>query len=216
MLLLITIIPSLLILYYFVSSDRFREPTSSIMKVFFLGIGICLPAYILNSLLISFFYGSTLIPTELIGSFLSAAIVEEGLKFLVLFYFVLKMKEFDEPMDGIVYGVTVSLGFATLENFYYVFVRDFSDPYSIAILRAFSAVPAHALFGVFMGYFFMKYVFFKKENNLMLSVLVPYTLHGFYNYFAAMNYLAMFILLIIGWYFALKIFFDLKKKQKKR
>ena len=31
------------------------------------------------------------------------------------------MKDFNEPVDGIVYGVSVSLGFATLENIYYVY-----------------------------------------------------------------------------------------------
>ena len=62
-------------------------------------------------------------------------------------------------MDGIVYGVTVSLGFATLENFYYVYLlADYFETtsMSLAILRSFSAVPAHAVFGVFMGYFFNK------------------------------------------------------------
>ena len=34
---------------------------------------------------------------------------------------VYKMKDFNEPTDGIVYGVCASLGFATLENFYYVY-----------------------------------------------------------------------------------------------
>ena len=54
--------------------------------------------------------------------FLSAAPVEEVLKFTVLYSLVYKMKDFNEPIDGIVYGVTVSLGFATLENIYYVYV----------------------------------------------------------------------------------------------
>ena len=214
MLLAITIVPSLAILYYFVHSDKFREPNKSIYKVFGLGILICFPAYFANTLLISFFYKNTLVPTELLGSFLSAAIVEEGLKFLVLYYFVLKMKEFNEPMDGIVYGVTVSLGFATLENIFYVYGQGFNDPYSIAILRSISAIPAHALFGVFMGYFFMRYVFIKKKNNLLLSVLVPYFLHGYYNYFATLSYLGMFTLLIVGWFIAIRIFSKLKVKQK--
>ena len=81
--------------------------------------------------------------------FLTAAPVEEGLKLSVLYYFVYKMKDFNEPMDGIVYGVTVSLGFATLENFYYVYLlADYfkTTSMSLAILRSFSAVPAHAVF----------------------------------------------------------------------
>ena len=76
-------------------------------------------------------------------------------------------------MDGIVYGVTVSLGFATLENIYYVFAG-FDDPLGVAYLRAFSAVPAHALFGVFMGYYFMKYSFIKRKNSLFFAYLISY------------------------------------------
>ena len=78
------------------------------------------------------------------------------------------MRDFNEPMDGIVYGVVVSLGFATLENFYYVYLlADYFETTSLALAvsRAFSAVPAHAVFGVFMGYFFMRYSFIKKRDN---------------------------------------------------
>ena len=67
------------------------------------------------------------------------------------------MKDFNEPIDGIVYGVCVSLGFATLENIYYVYVLpDYFETtsLSLAILRAFSAVPAHATVWCYNGLFF--------------------------------------------------------------
>ena len=66
-----------------------------------------------------------------------------------------------------VYGVTVSLGFATLENFYYVYaLADHFETKSIylAILRSFSAIPAHGLFGAFMGYYFMKHSYITKKK----------------------------------------------------
>ena len=49
--LLITIIPSLFIVSFFVISDRFPEPTKEIIKIFFYGILICFPAFYLNSAL---------------------------------------------------------------------------------------------------------------------------------------------------------------------
>ena len=119
-LLLITVLPSILIVLYFVKSDKFKEPKNEILKVFFLGVIIAIPAYILNTYLGEFFYNNTKVSESIISSFLTAAPVEEGLKLSVLYYFVYKMKDFNEPMDGIVYGICVSLGFATLENFYYV------------------------------------------------------------------------------------------------
>ena len=216
-LLLVTVLPSLLILAFFVFSDKFKEPKQSIIKVFIYGILITIPAYFLNTAFGDYFYYRTQVSEHLIGSFLTAAPLEEGLKFLVLYFLVYKMKDFNEPIDGIVYGVCVSLGFATLENFYYVYAIDwgsYSTPMSIAYLRAFSAVPMHALAGCIMGYFFMKYSFVSRKDNLFFCFFVPFLLHGFYNLFAGINSFALYGLLIIGWIIALKLFSNLIKIQK--
>ena len=181
----ITIVPSLIILLYFFISDKFKEPKSTIAIVFALGILICLPAGILNNFM-SDNFGNPKNPNDLTYSFLGPAWTEEILKFLILYTIVLKRSEFNEPMDGIVYGVTVSLGFATLENIYYVYLlADYFETTSMAMAigRSFSAVPAHAVFGVFMGYFFMKYSFIKKKDNLLFAFVVPFVLHGCYNLF---------------------------------
>ena len=154
---------------------------------------------------------------EIISSFLTAAPVEEGLKLSILYFYVYKMKDFNEPIDGIVYGVTVSLGFATLENIYYVYLlADYFDTSSmaLAIARSFSAVPAHAVFGVFMGYFFMKYSFIKKGDNLIFAFLIPFVLHGCYNLFIASNFFISLLLILISWIVALKLFSRLKNTQK--
>jgi RsiW-degrading membrane proteinase PrsW (M82 family) len=129
------------------------------------------------------------------------------------------MKDFNEPIDGIVYGVTVSLGFATLENIYYVyFLSDYFDTtsQSLAVLRSFSAIPAHGIFGATMGYFFMKYTFIKKQNNLALCMIVPILLHGAYNYFAGSFFIISLLIVIISWIVLLKNFSRLKKSQKKK
>jgi len=119
--LLITIVPSILILLYFFLSDRFKEPKGSIALVFFLGILICLPAGIINSFMHDNFNDGSYLSEALYSSFLGPAWAEELLKFIILYFVVLRRNEFNEPMDGIVYGVTVSLGFATYENYDYVF-----------------------------------------------------------------------------------------------
>ena len=216
--LLITILPSLLIVAFFVKSDRFPEPTSQIIKIFMFGIFLCIPAFYINTALDEI-YSNTNISEALIRSFLSAAPVEEVLKFTVLYSLVYKMKDFNEPIDGIVYGVSVSLGFATLENIYYVYVlSDYFDTTSqgLAILRSFSAIPAHGIFGATMGYFFMKYTFIKKENNLALCMIVPILLHGAYNYFASSFFIISLLIVIISWIVLLKNFSRLKKSQKKK
>ena len=218
-LILATILPSILIILFFVYSDKFKEPRGEIIKVFIYGIIITIPAYFLNTYISDFFYVNTRVSENLISSFLTAAPVEEGLKLSVLYYLVYKMKDFNEPMDGIVYGVTVSLGFATLENFYYVYLlADYFETtsMSLAVLRSFSAVPAHAVFGIFMGYFFMKYAFIKKGDNLFFAFVIPFVLHGCYNLFVSSNFYAAMLLIIISWIVALRMFSRLKKTQKKK
>ena len=216
--LLITILPSLLIITFFVMSDRFPEPTNQIIKIFFYGILLCFPAFYLNSALMGV-YANTGIGDDLISSFLTAAPVEEVLKFTVLYSLVYKMKDFNEPIDGIVYGVSVSLGFATLENIYYVYaLSDYfnTTSQSLAILRSFSAIPAHGVFGATMGYFFMKYSFISKQNNLALCMIVPILLHGSYNFFAHTYFIVSLLIVIISWVVVLRSFARLKKSQKKK
>ena len=209
-LLLVTILPSILIILFFVYSDKFREPRGQILKVFIYGILITIPAYFLNTYLNAFWYNNFRV---------TAAPVEEGLKLSILYFFVYKMKDFNEPIDGIVYGVTASLGFATLENFYYVYIlADYfqTSSMSLAIARSFSAVPAHAVFGVFMGYFFMRYSFIKKRDNLFFAFIIPFVLHGCYNLFVNSNFYVSLFLIFIAWIIALKMFSRLKKTQKEK
>ncbi len=218
-LLLVTILPSILIILFFVYSDKFREPRGEIFKVFIYGILITIPAYFLNSYLDAFWYNNFKVSEGLIGSFLTAAPVEEGLKLSILYFFVYKMKDFNEPIDGIVYGVTASLGFATLENFYYVYLlADYfqTSSMSLAVARSFSAVPAHAVFGVFMGYFFMRYSFIKKGDNLFFAFTIPFVLHGCYNLFVVSNFYISLLLIFVSWIVALKLFRELKKLQKEK
>ena len=66
-------------------------------------------------------------------------------------------------MDGIVYGVLISLGFATFENYEYVYVYfPDIDSYYIAIIRALSAIPMHAMCGIIMGYYLGMHYFDKQ------------------------------------------------------
>ena len=170
--LLITIVPSILILSFFVLSDKFKEPKLTILTVFFLGFLICLPAGILNT------FSDTLIndgelSKRLAHSFLGPAWAEELLKFLILYLIVVRRNEFNEPMDGIVYGVVVSLGFATYENYDYVFrLAETWDinPMDMAIWRSYSAVPMHG----FYNFFTYPYHF----SVLLILLIYSIILHG--------------------------------------
>ena len=150
----LTFLPPLLILLYVIYSDKLREPISLIISTFFLGCLLCIPAGFLNSIVI----------LEDNNSYL-AGFTEETLKFLALFFYVKNKKEFDEPMDAVVYGCLISLGFATYENFQYVYLSNFEiSSLYIAGIRAISAIPLHACCGIIMGYYFIYFHFRKKGS----------------------------------------------------
>ena len=220
--LLITLVPPILILLYFVLTDKFREPKGTVILIFFLGFLICLPAGILNGLSHDFFYDGSKFSENLTSSFLGPAWAEELLKFAILYFIVMKRNEFNEPMDGLVYGVTVSLGFATYENYPYVYEwavaiakeENFSAEafsYLVALGRSYSAIPLHGFNGAVMGYYFGMYAFTGNKNYLVLSLALPYLFHGFYNYLLFPNSMIIIIILVI---FSLYLHRDLKKKQK--
>jgi len=221
MTLIFTLIPPILILMYFVLSDKFKEPPSTIILVFFLGFLICLPAGILNTISHDFFFTGSDHSENLTSSFLGPAWVEEILKFSILYFIVLKRREFNEPMDGLVYGVVVSLGFATYENYTYVYewatrvateegVNASEFSYLVAKSRSYSAIPMHGLNGAVMGYFFGYYVFKGKKEYLVLSLVLPYLFHGFYNYLGWPNMMIVIIILVI---LSLILHSNLKKLQ---
>ena len=216
--LLITIAPSILILLYFFLSDKFKEPKGTVFLVFFLGILICLPAGILNSFIYENFNNNTETVERLLGSFLGPAWTEELLKLFILYAIVLKRKEFNEPMDGIVYGVVVSLGFATYENYDYVYrlALEWKEygitQQEVAIWRSYSAVPMHGLNGCLMGFYLGKYVFTGDKKFLGYSFFVPFLMHGIYNYYVQFGVLIVIVQLI----FALKLHGELKKMQKNK
>ena len=211
--LLITIVPSILILLFFFLSDKFKEPKGSVVLVFFLGILICLPAGIINGFMYKNFNDGSDLSEKLYSSFLAPAWSEELLKFIILYFVVLRRNEFNEPMDGIVYGVTVSLGFATYENYDYVFrLAELweIDPYQMAIWRSYSAVPLHGLNGCVMGFYFGMYSFTANKKYLIFCLLIPYLIHGFYNF---LDYPYQFIVVGMLTVYAIILHSQFKKMQ---
>ena len=119
-------------------------------------------------------------------------------------------------MDGIVYGVVASLGFATYENYDYVFRLAETwniDPAQMALWRSYSAVPMHGLNGCIMGFYFGKYAFTADKKYLVLSLLIPFLLHGFYNFLEyPFHYMIVGIMIV----YAIILHSDLKKLQLKK
>jgi len=195
----LTCLPSFFIVLYVIYSDKFKEPISLIISTFVLGCLLIIPAGIFNTILIG----------ENDNYSFLAGFTEETLKFSVLFFYVRNKKQFDEPMDAIVYGTLISLGFATVENFEYVYLVEFQiSSFTIALVRAISAIPLHACCGILMGYYFINFHFRKKRIFLFYSLVIPISIHAFYNFLTTMGGL-YFIIYVIG-----LIFFTVKCHNK--
>tara|TARA_B100000767_G_C19671937_1_gene495659 strand:- start:219 stop:887 length:669 start_codon:yes stop_codon:yes gene_type:complete len=206
--LLIAIIPPILIIYYIVKSDKFPEPAHLIVKTFILGVLICFPLGLINTYLIW-------LPEASIGKDLSflAGFTEEPFKFLVLYFFIKPQKDFNEPMDAIVYAVIISLGFATFENIEYVFSGESAnESIMIGILRAFTAIPLHASCGIIMGYYFGMHVFNEEKLALYKSLIIPISFHAIYN-FSTGSLLLMLVTLYFLISFAIKLHKKLSSEQ---
>ena len=208
---LLTSLPAILLVLYFYFSEKFEIDKKIIIKVFIAGVLITLPAGELNSFILKTFSNDNEINDALLIGFFAGGLVEELLKFSVLYFFVLKNYGFTKTSDAIIYGITCSLGFATLENFEYVYLNngDYSH-LDIAGLRAISAIPMHGLNGIIMGFYFG---FFAVNNNLKFlgyCILLPIIFHGTYNFLTNFNFLLAISVLIIMAVFIRQLYKDFK------
>ena len=178
----VAIVPAIVLIVYIMIRDKYeREPIRKILLAFFVGM-LSIPL----DLLIIGIFGLDELPylfdgevfQQIATAFFSAAIPEEISKFIILFLLVWWSKDFNERMDGIVYAVCVSMGFATVENIMYVF----DDP-SCAWGRALFAVPSHFLDAVLMGFFLSlaKFTVKHKFRNWTMTLLAPILAHGIYD-----------------------------------
>lgn len=173
-----SVVPVIVVLYYIRRVDRFHaEPMKLLRRLFIMGMIIVIPIVIVE------FIFAYLNPFEgtldaLYNAFVVAGITEETFKWLVVMIFAFRSLEYDEPLDGIVYAVFVSMGFAIVENVMYVYNYGIGN----AVMRAFTAVPAHMLFGVMSGYYLSLYKFVGRRKYIILSLVMPILLHGTYNF----------------------------------
>ncbi len=181
-LLLAAIAPSAAFMYYFYMKDKYeKEPRRLLIKAFLLGAISVIPILMVEMSLNVFERADESLIAAGYTAFIVAGLVEEAFKFLMFYLLIWRNNEFNEMYDGIVYGVFISLGFATVENIGYVL----STGFSVAFLRSITAVPAHAMFGVAMGYHLGIAKFVRqpyKSRYFRRGLIVPVLLHGIYDF----------------------------------
>lgn len=201
---LIAIAPALAICWYVFHKDRYeKEPVWLVLFAFCLGILSVFPAAI-GSLIGGklFTVSGSFINTGLYA-FLVVALSEELAKFFFLRYIVFKRNEFNEPYDGIVYAMMIGMGFAAFENVLYLS----QDGMGVTLFRMITAIPAHAIFAVSMGYHvgLAKFDLTHRDELMRKGLIYPVLLHGTYDFLLMQQSIpALSVFAFVGLYFCVK------------
>lgn len=238
------IIPGLFWLYFYLQEDTHPEPKRLILKSFLFGIvGACLalgvqllivnnfPNLSLDSLL--FNNTSQFIDIGwIVITLILMALIEELFKFGSAFFSIHKSPHFDEPIDAMIYSLTASIGFATLEN-----IGVLLDPLeklttiqntavqgtvltnALAMLsfRFVGATLLHALMGAIIGYFWALSIReFGRRRLILKGVIYATLLHAIFNYLILIyggTYVEPVLFLLVLGFFVLNDFDKLKNKK---
>lgn len=181
----VAIAPGIAICLYIFYKDVYnREPSFNLIVSFILGCASILPAIGFERA-----FGYTMdgtIAGVAIFAYAVVAFSEEAGKFIGLRFYSYRQKDFDEPLDGIVYSLMIGMGFATAENIKYVIEHQaaFGTGMNVGLQRMFTAVPGHATFAVVMGYFVGKAKFDSKNSMklMLMGILGAIFLHGTYDF----------------------------------
>jgi protease PrsW len=197
----LAIAPGIAIAMYIYFRDKYEhEPLKLLISTFTFGFFSVFPAALIETMLMDTFPTSHTMVGIAVSNFIFVGFVEEGIKYFSLKRFAYNKPDFNEPFDGITYSVMISMGFATSENIMYVMEGGLST----AMIRIFSAVPAHASFGIMMGYFVGLAKFTQhRKSYLFLGIFTATIFHGAYDFFLSVNNIELIALgavisLIIG------------------
>ncbi len=210
----IALLPAILLWLYIWKKDPQPEPTFWLVKALLWGVAICIPVSVIEIGIQTILFDAGGSPTTLTGTtamaFLVAALPEESFKLLALWLVLRRNPYFDEHFDGIVYAVCVGLGFAAIENIFYVFGDE--EWVTVAISRALLAVPGHYAFAILMGYYYSVYHFVGHTPKVATCILlVPVAAHGVYDALAMSGIVSPYI---GGLCFFVLVYFCIKLHKK--
>lgn len=152
---LLSLIPAVIWMVFFHRQDRLEpEPKSYVIGVFVLGMLLCnaVAIPVINGLFQVNHWLATNTLTNIVGAVLVIGITQEFLKYAAVRYSVYATPEFDERLDGVIYGTAAGLGFATMLNINYVIANGGVDLY-MGIIRISITTLAQASFSGITGYF---------------------------------------------------------------
>lgn len=190
--------PALFWVWYFYMRDRCRsESPVWMLWLFVLGMAVILPVALIEGAF------EPLVPSTAFISVVVAPIVEELAKFSVVYLTVYRGRALNDPLDGIVYSTTAALGFAALENFFYVFgayLELLVLPFELSIVRALLSVPGHALISSMWGYALGQAVAVPREAKgpiILQGLLIAVIFHALFNLLVNFDQLGFAVMALV-------------------
>ncbi len=203
---LLSLLPAGFFLWvWYLRNNNRSLPAGTIAMAFGLGMFIVWPAYLLEqkahqlwqivSPATERYYGGNILPIihvqdlllPAIATFLIIALIEEGLRYGALRYWIRRSKKVDQVFDGLLLGVAVGLGFATLENTLYftslLGEQQFDTLVFVFFLRFLISTLAHISFAGIMGALLTRGFFhmFRANDYLIPAFVIPWFLHGLFD-----------------------------------
>lgn len=203
MLLTVAIAPGLaLFSYFYLRKQIHKDPSRSLLRTYIYGMMLTFPILFVQYV----FEEEGVFNSVFVSDVLFTSGLEEFFKWLVLLVVVYGHVDFEDPYDGILFGASVSLGFATVENILFLLTFGMNE----ALIRALLPVSSHALFGVVMGYYLGRAKFVEESGTkpmLFLAFFTAFGLHFVYNALVMAGSIRMYLLIpfmLFLWWFALK------------
>ena len=189
------VLPAIFLLVHVYRADKLeKEPAPLLISLVLYGIAATFIALVLEragSFLLGLWFEEGSVTYNAIMYFGIVAFSEEGAKYFLLRRRTWHSAAFNCQFDGVVYAVFVALGFALWENISYVLMYGLST----ALVRAVTAVPGHACFGVFMGIWYGAARRYANEGDFIgervccrRALWLPVLIHGMYDFLASLDF----------------------------
>lgn len=243
---LLSLLPAVFFLWMWYLRNRDRSlPAGSIALAFALGGFLVGPAFLLErwadklwsivSPHTEHYYGGTVLPLlyaqdilyPALATFLIVAVVEEGLRYCAMRFWMKRSRTIDQVFDGLLIGVAVGLGFSTIENTLYfrnlLDGQEYDTLVFVFFLRFLISTLAHISFAGIMGVLIAQGVFhmFRSRSFMILAFFVPWFLHGLFDLLLGIGHglyavliLIPALLTLVSWTFNRQLFIIQKKDGK--
>ncbi len=185
------IAPALLLLWLVVAADSRPEPPRVVWTAVILGALSVIPTGFLELWLkhVPITHNPWLAVD--VSTLLFVGIPEETVKISIIAAIARRARDFDEPMDGVVYGTAVGLGFAAVENLLFL-MRAGTNWEITAIARGVLSVPFHGALGAIAGAYIARARFGgvlgshrgsrrRRPRLFLLAWLIPVVLHSLFD-----------------------------------